>query len=227
MPHIELPEGVPGIGSGFMFRPETAKPMRELAEVLLRGDNTLSRGERELIAAYVSNLNDCMFCQASHSSFAALQLEGGMSVVEQVKRDPASAPISDKLRALLAIAARVQQSGKLVTPEDVEAARAEGATDVEIHDTVLIAAAFSMFNRYVDGLATFTPTDPELYDEMAVEIVANGYVALTAEPAAQESATATAVKLTQTSAIRSAAQPPPSWMSMPSRIIALPVRTTA
>ena len=176
MPHIELPEGVPGIGSGFIFRPETAKPMRELAEVLLRGDNTLSRGERELIAAYVSNLNDCMFCQASHSSFAALQLEGGMPVVEQVKCDPASAPISDKLRALLAIAARVQQSGKLVSAEDVEAARAEGATDIEIHDTVLIAAAFSMFNRYVDGLATFTPSDPALYDEMAVEIVTNGYV---------------------------------------------------
>jgi len=176
MPHIELPEGVPGIGSGFIFRPETAKPMRELAEVLLRGDNTLSRGERELIAAYVSNLNDCMFCQASHSSFAALQLEGGMPVVEQVKCDPASAPISDKLRALLAIAARVQQSGKLVSSEDVEAARAEGATDIEIHDTVLIAAAFSMFNRYVDGLATFTPSDPALYDEMAVEIVTNGYV---------------------------------------------------
>ena len=99
-----------------------------------------------------------------------------MAVVEQVKCDPASAPISDKLRALLAIAARVQQNGKLVTTEDVEAARAEGATDVEIHDTVLIAAAFSMFNRYVDGLATFTPTDPELYDEMAVDIVEHGYV---------------------------------------------------
>ena len=227
MPHIELPEGVPGIGSGFMFRPETAKPMRELAEVLLRGDNTLSRGERELIAAYVSNLNDCMFCQASHSSFAALQLEGGMSVVEQVKRDPASAPISDKLRALLAIAARVQQSGKLVTPDDVEAARAEGATDVEIHDTVLIAAAFSMFNRYVDGLATFTPTDPGALRRDGGRDRRERVRALTVEPAAQESATATAVKLTQTSAIRSAAQPPPSWISTPSRIIALPVRTTA
>jgi len=176
MPHIELPEGVPGIGSGFMFRPETAKPMRELAEVLLRGDNTLGRGERELIAAYVSNLNDCMFCQASHSSFAALQLDGGMAVVEQVKCDPASAPISDKLRALLAIAARVQQNGKLVTTEDVEAARAEGATDVEIHDTVLIAAAFSMFNRYVDGLATVTPVGDELYDPMGRRMASEGYV---------------------------------------------------
>ena len=158
------------------FRPDVGPPLGALTDLLLHAPNSLTAGERELIAAHVSNLNDCMFCQASHSSFAALQLEGGMSVVEQVKRDPASAAISDKLRALLAIAAKVQQSGKLVTADDVAAARAEGATDVEIHDTVLIAAAFSMFNRYVDGLATFTPTDPELYDAMAVEIVANGYV---------------------------------------------------
>ena len=176
MPHIDLPPGVPGIGSGFMFRPETAAPMRELAEVLLRGDNTLTRGERELIAAYVSNLNECEFCQASHSSFAALQLDGGMTVVEQVKCNPATAPISEKLRALLAIAAKVRVDGRLVADEDVEAARAEGATDVEIHDTVLIAAAFSMFNRYVDGLATLTPTDPAEYDEMAHMIVEQGYV---------------------------------------------------
>jgi uncharacterized peroxidase-related enzyme len=110
MPHIDLPAGVPGIGSGFVFRPETAAPMRQLAEVLLRGDNTLTRGERELVAAYVSNLNGCEFCQASHSSFAALQLDGGMAVVDQVKCDPATAPISDKLRALLAIAAKVHRT---------------------------------------------------------------------------------------------------------------------
>jgi len=74
------------------------------------------------------------------------------------------------------IAGKTAQGGKHVTTGDVERARAQGATDLEIHDTVLIAAAFSMFNRYVDGLATFTPSDPALYDEMAVEIVANGYV---------------------------------------------------
>ena len=94
MPHIDLPEGIPGIRSGFAFRPETARPLCDLAEVLLRDENTLSRGERELIAAYVSNLNECAFCQASHSAFAAVQLEGGMTLVEEVKRDPASAPIS-------------------------------------------------------------------------------------------------------------------------------------
>ena len=75
MPHIDLPEGVPGIRSALMFRPETAAPLGQLAEVLLRGENTLTRGERELIAAYVSNLNECVFCQTSHSTFAAKQLD--------------------------------------------------------------------------------------------------------------------------------------------------------
>ncbi len=143
-----------------MFRPATAGPLLELAEVLLRGESTLGRGERELIAAYVSSLNECVFCEASHSVFAALQLDGGMALVDEAKRDPAAALVSAKLRALMAIAAKVRRDGRLVTAEDVGAARAEGATDVEIHDAVLIAAAFSMYNRYVDGLATLVPDDP-------------------------------------------------------------------
>jgi uncharacterized peroxidase-related enzyme len=177
MTHIDLPEGVPGIRGGFAFRPETAKPMHELAEVLLRGDSTLGRGERELIAAYVSSLNECFFCQASHSTFAALQLEGGMELVEQVKRDPATAPIDAKLRALLAIAGKVREDGRTVHADDIAAAKAEGATDIEIHDTVLIAAAFCMFNRYVDGLATWAPTEPAVYAEMGQRIVGQGYLA--------------------------------------------------
>ena len=176
MPHIDLPEGVPGISSAMMFRPETAAPLNQLAEVLLRSDNTLSRGERELIAAYVSNLNECVFCQSSHSAFAAKQLDGGMQLVDEVKRDPDGAPIGPKLQALLRIAAKVRVDGRSVTADDVEAARREGATDVEIHDTVLIAAAFCMYNRYVDGLATWSPTDPELYEEAADRIVEQGYL---------------------------------------------------
>ncbi len=177
MPHIDLPEGVPGIRSAFVFRPETARPLLELAEALLRADNSLSRGERELIAAYVSSLNDCYYCETSHSTFAALQLDGGSELVAQVKRDPEGAPISDKLRALLAIAAKVQAGGRSVEGEDVARARHEGASDVEIHDTVLIAAAFCMFNRYVDGLATWAPTDPRAYDEMGERVVSRGYLA--------------------------------------------------
>ena len=177
MPHIDLPEGVPGIRSAMNFRPETALPLNQLAEALLRADNTLSRGERELIAAYVSSLNDCFFCETSHSTYAAMQLDGGMPVVAAAKSDPAGAPISDKLRALLAIAAKVQAGGKSVTAEDVAAAREQGATDVEIHDTVLIAAAFCMYNRYVDGLATWAPTDPAVYAESGRRIVERGYLA--------------------------------------------------
>jgi len=176
VPHIELPEGLPGITGPLAFRPETAKPLMELAEVLLRGDNPLSRGERELIAAYVSRLNECRFCSDSHGAFAAAQLEGGAPFVASVVNDIATARISPKLRALLTIAGRVQQSGTAVTEADVAAARALGATDVEIHDAVLIAAAFCMFNRYVDGLATWAPSDPAVYEQVAALVVEQGYL---------------------------------------------------
>jgi uncharacterized peroxidase-related enzyme len=150
--------------------------MRELAEVLLRGPNTLTSGEREMIAAFVSSRNDCHFCQASHSAAAAHHLSGDYDIVEAVKRDYQSAPVSAKLKALLSIAGKVQQGGKNVTSADVERARTEGATDKEIHDAVLIAAAFCMFNRYVDGLATLTPTDPAAYDQMGRRMAKQGYV---------------------------------------------------
>lgn len=176
MPHIALPPDLPGIVSGFAFRPETAKPMRELAEILLRGPNSLSSAERETIAAFVSSRNDCHFCQASHSAAAAHHHQGDYSVVNAVKRDYESSPVSAKLRALLTIAARVQESGRRVSATDVQHARDAGATDLEIHDTVLIAAAFSMFNRYVDGLATLTPRDDDAYDAMGQRMARDGYL---------------------------------------------------
>ena len=182
MPHIELPEGLPGIVSAFAFRPETARPMRALAEILLRGPSTLSSGEREIIATFVSTLNDCYFCQTSHRAAAAHHLGGDYAAVDAVRFDYPSAPVSAKLKALLNIAGKVQQGGKNVTSEDVGRARAEGATDLEIHDTVLIAAAFCMYNRYVDGLATFTPRDERLYDEMGERMANAGYIR-EAEPA--------------------------------------------
>ena len=177
MPHIELNNDLPGIVGLMAFRPETAGPLNALAEALLRADNSLGRGEREAIAAYVSNLNECEFCQRSHSAFAALQIDGGYDVVDSIKLDPSQAPVSPKLRALLKIAAAVQRSGRDVTEADIRAARDEGASDVEIHDTVLIAAAFCMYNRYVDGLATFAPEAREAYDQMAEGIVTRGYEA--------------------------------------------------
>ena len=176
MAHVPTPEGVPGIRALMAFRPETAGPLSELAEVLLRGDSTLSRGERELIAAYVSSLNDCAFCAGSHSAFASLQLDDGTAVVDQVLRDPSTANIGPKMTALLAVAAAVQKGGRRVTDSMVADARSQGATDVEIHDTVLIAAAFCMFNRYVDGLAAPTPTNADAYLEMGRAIVEHGYL---------------------------------------------------
>lgn len=175
MAHIALPEGLPGISGGFAFRPETAKPMRELAHVLLHEENSLTPGERELIATYVSSQNDCYFCQASHGAAAACHL-GGDDVVKRVKTDLESAPVSPKLKALLAIAGKVQRDGKLVTDQDVERARREGASDVEIHDAVLIAAAFCMYNRYVDGLNTWQPRDAGSYVEMGKHLAEHGYL---------------------------------------------------
>jgi uncharacterized peroxidase-related enzyme len=175
MAYIELNSDEPGISGLFRFRPETAAPLSRLAEILLRGESTLSRGERELIAAYVSSLNQCDFCASSHGAVAAAQLPEGMALVDRICTDVDSAPISPKLRALLDIAAAVQLGGDAMTGGHADRARAAGATDLEIHDTVLIAAAFCMFNRYVDGLGTETPTDPNAYAMAAEHIVAAGY----------------------------------------------------
>jgi len=185
MPHIELPAGLPGIRGPMAFRPETSKPLNELVEVLLRGPSTLTRGERELIATYVSAQNDCYYCQTIHGAIAAAHLNGDEAIVKSVKRDFLHADVSEKMKALLEIAGKVQQGGKRVTSEDVERARRLGATDLEIHDTVLIAAAFCMYNRYVDGLATWQPEDAEMYRERGKMVAREGYVAANLQNAGQ------------------------------------------
>ena len=185
MPHIELPAGLPGIRGPMAFRPETSKPLNELVEVLLRGPSTLTRGERELIATYVSAQNDCYYCQTIHGAIAAAHLNGDEALVKSVKRDFLHADVSEKMKALLEIAGKVQQGGKQVKSEDVERARRLGATDLEIHDTVLIAAAFCMYNRYVDGLATWAPDDAETYRERGKMVAREGYVAANLQNVAQ------------------------------------------
>jgi uncharacterized peroxidase-related enzyme len=177
MAHIDLGNDLPGIRGPMAYRPETAKPLNELAEVLLRDDNnTLSRGERELIGAYVSSLNDCFFCQNVHGGLAQHYLACDMSYIDAVKANPASTELSEKLKALLSIAASVQKGGKSVTAGQIENVRALGATDREIHDTVLIAAAFCMYNRYVDGLGTWAPQDRQFYVDRAPRRAAEGYI---------------------------------------------------
>jgi uncharacterized peroxidase-related enzyme len=180
MSHIKLPDGLPGIRGLMAFRPETAKPLNDLADVLLRGPNSLSPGERELIATFVSARNDCHYCQTIHGAVAAHHLGGDENLVQSVKTDVEHAPVSDKLKALLAIAGKVAEGGKRVAAPDIERARQQGATDVEIHDTVLIAAAFCLFNRYVDGLGTWAPDDPDFYRRRAAMLVEHGYAAATA-----------------------------------------------
>ena len=181
MPHISLPEGFPGIRGPMMFRPETAKPLNELVEVLLRGPHSLTPGERELIATYVSYLNDCYYCQTIHGAIAAASLNDDEELVKRVKADFQHSDISDKLKALLVIASKVQKGGKHVTADDVEHARGLGATDLEIHDTVLISAMFCMCNRYVDGLATVQPEDEEMYRQRGKRVAREGYVSVSQE----------------------------------------------
>jgi uncharacterized peroxidase-related enzyme len=176
MAYISLPENLPGIRGLMHYRPETALPLNRLVEVLLQSPSTLSKGERELIATYVSSLNECQFCASTHGAIAKHHLKDA-ELVKQVKANPDQAAISDKLKALLRIAAKVHKSGKEVTEEDIANARGENATDQEIHDTVLIAAAFCMYNRYVDGLGTHAPDDESIYDQIGAYRAENGYLA--------------------------------------------------
>ena len=175
MAHIKVEERVPGIRSLALFRPETGKPLYQLAQVLLRGESPLTGAERELIASYVSYKNNCMFCMSSHAAAARCLYGDKKDIVDDVLRDMQRSGISEKMKALLHIAGKVQVLGKEVTTQDIQAAKDLGADDKTIHDTVLIAAAFCMFNRYVDGLASLTPTDPAVYEEMGKRM-AKGYV---------------------------------------------------
>lgn len=174
MPYIPLEKHLPGITGLLEYSPITGAPIRELTQVLLRGPSTLTEGERELIATIVSYTNQCTFCMTAHTAAADILL-GDPEIAEKIKQDISSAPVSEKMKALLTIASMVAESGKSVTQEAIDLAKENGATDLEIHDTVLIAALFCLYNRYVDGLATVTPADPEFYKGMAERLKNNGY----------------------------------------------------
>lgn len=178
MAHIPTPPDSPGILGLFAFRPRTAGPLCELAQAVLNGDSSLTPGERELIATYVSKLNGTTYCQLSHGATATALLGDRPRVEALWERGPDAEP-DPRLRALLAIAAAVTASPQGVTPELVMDARSAGADDVAIHDAVLVASAFAMFNRYVDGLATSCSTDPQSYLERGRRRAATGYVAIT------------------------------------------------
>lgn len=174
MPYIPLEEHLPGITGLLEFDKEAAAPIRELTQILLRGESTLTEGERELIATVVSSGNQCKFCMAAHTAAADILL-GENETSQQVKTNISTAQVTDKMKALLTIASMVRENGKAVTKEAIDKAKAEGATDIEIHDTVLIAALFCLYNRYVDGLATVTPTNPEFYQGLGERLKNHGY----------------------------------------------------
>ena len=174
MPYIPLEEHLPGITGLLEYRKDTAEPIRELTQFLLRGPSSLTEGERELIATLVSHKNECRFCTTAHTAAADL-LIGDTETSKMMKQDIFSAPLSDKMKALLVIASHVQEGGKQVTTDDISKAKLTGATDVEIHDTVLIAALFCLYNRYVDGMATSMPATDSYFDDLATRLVTNGY----------------------------------------------------
>lgn len=176
MAYIDFQNDLPGIRGPMVYRPDTGKVLNELAEILLHDENnTLSRGDREMIGAYVSSENDCFFCQNVHGAMAQHYYASDMPFIDSIKKDFRHADISEKLKSLLSIAGSVQKSGKQVTSKQIETAKYLGATDREIHDTVLIAAAFCMFNRYVDGLNTWAPLDRQVYVERAAISAREGY----------------------------------------------------
>jgi uncharacterized peroxidase-related enzyme len=175
MPHIPLDENLPGITGLLNYRQDTALPIRQLTQILLRGESSLTEGERELIATVVSQGNQCEFCTAAHTAAADILL-GERETAEKVKHDPEHAPVSKKMKYLLQIARKVQADARTVNTELVNDAKQAGATDMEIHDTVLIAALFCLYNKYVDGLATITPAEPAFYDRLARILKTSGYL---------------------------------------------------
>ncbi|MES3016172.1 MAG: carboxymuconolactone decarboxylase family protein [Bacteroidota bacterium] len=177
MPHIPLESHLPGITGLLEYSKATAGPIRELTQFLLRGPSSLTEAERELIATVVSSGNNCTFCTTAHTAAADL-LAGEQRTAQMVKEDIETAPVSDKMKALLHIADLTRISGKAVTAEAVERAKTAGATDIEIHDTVLIAGLFCLYNRYVDGMGTALPADPAYYNVLAERLVNHGYTRL-------------------------------------------------
>jgi uncharacterized peroxidase-related enzyme len=177
MPHIALEDHLPGITGLLEYSKGTAQPIRDLTQFLLRGPSTLTEAERELIATVVSYGNECTFCTTAHTAAADL-LAGESQTAEQVKQNINTAPVSPKMKALLTIASLTRQSGKSVTPDVIQKAKDAGAIDIEIHDTVLIAALFCLYNRYVDGLGTSLPADPAYYNVLADRLVNHGYTRL-------------------------------------------------
>ena len=195
-----LPPNLPGMTALGAYRPDVYAQMAALADNMLatgHPDSTLDPSEREMIATYVSSLNNCTYCMTTHGAVAVAHMSSTQSesaaqgtqtpkataekIVNStcIKRDDGVDEIEErpKLRSLLQVAAQVHESGQSITPEAVAEAKAFGATDMDIHDTVLIAALFCMFNRYVDGLTGELSGNIEQLKEVGTVIAERGYAA--------------------------------------------------
>ena len=178
-----LPD-VPGIGAAMRLTPGLGIHLRGLADELLVNDfpgATIQRHQREMLATAVSAANDCFFCMDSHGAFAGALLEREDAthlepVIDLIKAG-SSDGLDDKMRALLHIARTVQHAPLRLAEADVATARAAGATDADVQLAVLIASAFSMYNRLVDGFRAKTPPTTEAYRARAAEIADRGYSA--------------------------------------------------
>jgi uncharacterized peroxidase-related enzyme len=191
-----LPE-VPGIGVAMRLTPGLGLHLRGLADEVLVHDfpgATLVRAEREMLATAVSAANDCFFCMDSHGAFASALLERTddaerLPLIDTIKVG-SSEGFDDKMRALLHVARTVRRNPLELTAVDVAAARAAGASDGDVQLAVLIASAFSMYNRLVDGFRAMTPPSAEAYRSRAAEIAENGYSAPSQQAVAPAAGTA-------------------------------------
>jgi uncharacterized peroxidase-related enzyme len=174
-----LPAGIPGIIAAMRLSPALGAHLRGLANALLVEawpGSTLTRGERELIATATSAANDCFYCMDSHGAFACELLgkaDGVRAMIDGIKAG--GGPSDPKLDALISIARSVQKSARGVTRGEIEYAKAAGASDADTQLAVLIASAFCMYNRMVDGLRAPTPPSAKAYTARAVQIAEHGY----------------------------------------------------
>jgi uncharacterized peroxidase-related enzyme len=175
MAYINLDSSLPGMRSLLNYRPIIAPPLLDLMKLVMRSDEGLSIGERELIATYVSYLNDCTNCHIIHGEVAQCFFEDDPDIIAQIKEKNIDSKLSPRLHMLLSIAKSVQKSGRLVSNHQLSTARDNGITDVEIHDTILISSMFCFFNRYIDGLGLISEDDSASYKERAKMIAEHGY----------------------------------------------------
>jgi uncharacterized peroxidase-related enzyme len=176
MAYIQTNNSLPGILELLYYKESTGKALSALAHTLLHGPSNLTPAERELIAAHVSSLNQCSFCAASHGAAASAHLKDEGALAAAVQSGSLDAlSLSSKMKQLLELASLVQKGGREIKPQNVEAARSAGASDEEIHDAILIASAFCMYNRYVDGLGTAVAARAEDYVKMGARLSKAGY----------------------------------------------------